>query len=308
MIIVMKVSVSVLIGTRNRVGTLLHCLESIVKQDYSNFEVIVLDDGSDHVDVCEVIGALADPRIRCIKNHKPLGVAEGRNQLMNIASGDVFFVIDDDAYFEYKSSLSKVVAIFSEKPDVGIVACKVQNHGIIERAYNVPFRQKVLKKDPTIIERAQYVGYFLGTAHAIRKDMVNICGGYNTDLFFGGEELELSYRAISKEWKIWYEPSILVHHVPQPSVVGKGHGYEELYHNVKNRFYLAWRYLPSKYMFSYICIWVGKQFLDAAKHDFWGAYIKGIVAGLRTLKVAPREPLGEKALQYLKKNFGRLWY
>lgn len=177
--------ISVLVGTRNRVVPLLYCLDSIFKQSYPSFEVIILDDGSDNVDVCAVVSALAGASVSCIRNHEPLGVAEGRNRLMNVASGDVFYIIDDDAYFEDRSSLSKVVAVFEERPDVGIVACKVQNHGVAERSHNVPFRHMVLKRDPTIIERAQYVGYFLGTAHAIRKDVINICGGYNTDLFRG---------------------------------------------------------------------------------------------------------------------------
>lgn len=301
--------ISILIGSRNRAHILEPCLASILAQSYIDFEVIVLDDASENPTAYQAtLAKFRDPRIHLMRSERPLGVSGSRNLLMQEATGDIFFVIDDDAYIEHKSSLSRIVDIFEVKQDVGIVACKVQNHGVVERPYNVPFSQKILRRDPTVIEKGQYVGYFVGTAHAIRREVIDMCGSYNASLFFGEEELDLSYRAISKGWRIWYEPSILVHHVPQPSVVGKGRGDDELLHHVKNRFYLAWRYLPARYIAFYLAVWLGKYFCDAAKKGFLGAYFRGLVLGIRVLRNTPREPLRKEAVRYLKMNFGRLWY
>ena len=302
-------TISVLIGSRNRPHVLKKCIESVLVQDHQAFEIIVLDDASkDKSAYSRTIANYSDPRLRLIRSERPLGVSGSRNLLMQQATGDIFFVIDDDAYIEHESSLSRIVDIFKEKQDVGIVACKVQNHGVVERPYNVPFSQKILRRDPAVIEKGQYVGYFVGTAHAIRREVIDMCDGYNANLFFGEEELDLSYRAISKGWRIWYEPSILVHHVPQPSVVGKGRGDDELLHHVKNRLYLAWRYLPARYIAFYLAVWLGKYFCDAVKKGFLGAYFKGLVLGIRVLRNTPREPLQKEAIRYLKMNFGRLWY
>lgn len=280
--------ISVLIGSRNRAHILKRCLKSVLIQEYGDFEVVVLDDASDNAKLYQqIIESFGDPRVRLIRSEKPLGVSGGRNVLMQHATGDVFFVIDDDAYFDESSSLLKVAVIFENRADVGIIACKIKNYGVDERPYRVPFKQKILKRDPEIMEKSQYVGYYLGGGHAIRKETVEICGGYSAELHFGEEEVDLSYRVISKGWKIWYEPSILIHHISQPSVVGKGRGYEELYHHVKNRFYLAWRYLPWRYMIYYLWIWMGKCFLIAGRQGFLDAYFKGIVAGLRALKNTP---------------------
>jgi glycosyltransferase involved in cell wall biosynthesis len=89
--------ISVLIGTRNRPEVLKRCLRSVLGQDYVNFEVLVLDDASDSCRVCDSIQELADPRLRCFRASDPLGVAGGRNRLMELAEGNMFFVMDDDA-------------------------------------------------------------------------------------------------------------------------------------------------------------------------------------------------------------------
>lgn len=125
----------------------------------------------------------------------------------------------------------------------------------------MPFSKKVYKKDIDVLDTPQYVSYYVGTTHAIRRELFKDCGGYNKDLFFGEEEMDLSYKAINKGWRIWYEPSVVVLHFPQPSTVGE----KELYHHIKNRFYLAKKYLPLKYMIFYLITWSGKYFIDAVK-------------------------------------------
>lgn len=301
--------ISVLISSRNRTYVLKRCLESVLSQDYSDYEIIVLDDASEDKNAyVRLIDMFDEQKVHLIRSERPLGVSGSRNLLMQQASGLLFVVIDDDAYFENNASLSMIAEIFEKNPDIGIMACRVQNHGVAERSYNVPFNWRSLRGEPSLLEKGRYVGYFLGTAHAIRREVIDTCGDYNPYLFFGEEELDLSYRVVSAGWKIWYEPSILVHHAPQPSVVGSGHGGEELYHHVKNRLYLAWRYLPWKYAIPYIGIWLGKYFLEGIECGCWRSYIRGIITGFQLLREVPREPLDSESVQYLKENFGRLWY
>ena len=301
---------SVIVGTRDRYQSLLRCLNSILSQNYSGLEVLVLDDCSQKYHICdEVTRHIDDPRVKCFRSDQQLGVAAGRNFLMQKAQGEIILVIDDDAYFESEDTLSNVMKIFEDKPDVVILACKVKNHGATERPYNVPFSQRVLKRFPSTINESRYVGYFLGGAHAIRRKVIEECGSYDPELFFGEEELDLSYRAISRGWRIYYEPEILVHHVPQQSVVGKRNRKdEELYHHVKNRFYLAFRYLPARYIPLYLGIWLTKYLLDAIHGKAIDKYIGGIVAGIYWLRRIRRDPLNTEAIRYLQHNFGRLWY
>jgi len=273
------IKVSVLINSRNRPQVLKKCIDSIMSQMYNDFEVVVLDDASDDPTAYwQMIANSGYKNIRLLHSDKQLGVAGGRNKLMSEAIGDIFCFIDDDAYFEDISAIDSIVRIFKKDKSIGIVACKVINNinGVL--SFNVPFSKKVYKKDIDVLDTPQYVSYYVGTTHAIRRELFKDCGGYNKDLFFGEEEMDLSYKAINKGWRIWYEPSVVVLHFPQPSTVGE----KELYHHIKNRFYLAKKYLPLKYMIFYLITWSGKYFIDAVKSKELSIYFKGLGEGFRT--------------------------
>lgn len=303
--------VSVLIGSRNRPQMLIRCLESVLSQDYPVLEVIVLDDASESMELCPFLASrFPDPRLRCIRSEKNLGVAAGRNRLMEEASGDILCVIDDDAYFDNERAISYLVETFASNPQVGIVASKVIDHRGERDDLLVPFSRYWRLKRPGLTEARQFVSYFLGGCHAIRREVISVCGVYQSDLMFGEEELDLSYRAIAAGYRIIYEPRIVVHHRPQPSVVGKaGQGSKaELYYHVRNRLFLAYKYLPWKYVPTYLMVWLGKYAIDALLLGAVGSYLKGLTDGLRWLSEVKRTPLDAGAVEYLKRHFGRLWF
>ncbi len=72
------------------------CLNSIIKQSFSDIEIIVVDDGSTDLsgDICDEYGQ-KDSRIKVIHvNHG--GVSYARNQGLNLASGEYIFFVDSD--------------------------------------------------------------------------------------------------------------------------------------------------------------------------------------------------------------------
>lgn len=79
-------------------ATLDRCIESVVSQDYTNFEVILVDDGSPDrcPQKCDE-WALRDNRIRVI--HKPNGgLSDARNAGIRQAQGDYITFLDSDDY------------------------------------------------------------------------------------------------------------------------------------------------------------------------------------------------------------------
>jgi len=302
--------VSVLIGTRNRVDPLIRCLESVLKQDYPKFEVLVLDDGSDKFNVCEAISKLGDPRLRCVRNPEPMGVAGGRNRLMSLASGDIFCIIDDDAYFADEHALSSIVRVFAENPQIGIVATKVVDYRTTPPKLLVPFPRRAIRKQPTLVNTEQDVSYFVGTCHAIRRNLIESCGLYQENLVYGEEELDLSYRAVQAGFRIRYAPSVVVYHRPEASVVRRRVFMREpeLYHHVKNRFILAWKYLPLKFIFPYICFWITYYGLRSIQKLAILESVLGITSGIAAALRTQRTPLTKSAVTYMRTHYGRLWY
>ncbi len=303
--------VSVLIGSRNRPHVLKRCLESVLSQTYPDLEIVVLDDASDQVDLCQTLMEhFNDARLRCLRSDTQLGVAGGRNRLIAEATGDILCFIDDDAYFDNPTAIARFVDVFRSNQKIGIVACKVLDHRSGHVDLLVPFPRRWRNRIPGITERAQYVSYYIGGHHAIRREVIEHCGAYAKDLMFGEEELDLSYRVIDAGYYIYYEPAIVVHHHPQASVVaahGKGHS-RELYHHVRNRLYLAYRYLPAKYIPSYLGIWLIRYFIDGIRDNTLGAFFAGLYDGILQLRKYQRNPISTKAQDYLQQHYGRLWY
>ncbi len=303
--------VSVLIGSRNRPNVLSRCLESVLSQVYSDFEVLVLDDASDEVDLCRVLmERFNDPRLQCLRSDVQLGVAGGRNRLMAEAKGDILCIIDDDAYFEDSGAITRFVNVFRSDESIGIVACKVVDHRLGGTELLVPFPRcwRLLRRG--ITEQAQYVSYYLGACHAVRREVLERCGMYAAELVFGEEELDLSYRAVAAGYRIYYEPAIVVHHYPHTSVVAKGKrgDVKELYHHIQNRFYLAYKYLPARYVPVYLGVWLGRYLVEAIRNRALGTFFAGVRDGILRLKRYQRAPINPQTQRYLQQHYGRLWY
>lgn len=112
--------VSVIVPTRDRAALLARALRSVLGQTYDRFEVLVVDDGSEE-DIAAVAGALADDRIRVLRQPRNLGVAAARNRGLKEARGElVAFLDSDDRWMPHK--LERQVAILRRRPPkVGLV-------------------------------------------------------------------------------------------------------------------------------------------------------------------------------------------
>lgn len=304
-------TVSVLIGTRNRVEPLYRCLESVFCQDGPLGEVLILDDCSSRYDVCDLLKKrYGDPRLRCFRSAQVLGVAGGRNYLMQRATGEILCVLDDDAVLADSGCLSRMATYLEQHPEAGILSFKLVDYTGGQPRLLVPFSRRWLKRRPHLSETRQVVSYYLGGFHAIRRSLLESCGGYHPGLFFGEEELDLSYRAIESGFQIHYLPEVTAYHYPEPPVAalddqpGKG----ELFYHLCNRLFLAYKYLPALCIPVYLTVWLGIYGLRAIRRQTPGDFCTGLVSGLRNLKKTKRTPLSLTALTYLRNNYGRIWY
>jgi GT2 family glycosyltransferase len=304
-----NMKVSVLIGTRNRYEPLLSCLNSVLAQQYADMEIIILDDCSTECLIEERVKEVyQDDRIIFFRSNEVLGVAGGRNFLMQQASGDVYCVIDDDALMDHHDCLQDIVDYFHSQQQVGILALKVIDYGQDKTDLLVPFSRHWRKKAPHLLETKQIVSYYLGGFHAIKQEVIQECGEYFSGLVFGEEEMDLAYRAVEAGYEIHYLPHVTAHHFPGSSVIGsKKHG-SELFHHVRNRFYLAYKYLPALCIPIYLSVWLLVYGSAALRKRVLGDYIRGILSGVRQCWITERKPLSRDAVRYLKRHYGRLLY
>ena len=98
---------SVIIPTRNRPDFLSEAVRSVLKQNISNFELLIINDG----DVA--IEAFTDERIKVLDNDQR-GAVAARNLGLAQARGDFIAFLDDDDYWEDQSHLARANAALSD--------------------------------------------------------------------------------------------------------------------------------------------------------------------------------------------------
>ena len=110
---------SLIIPVYNVDKYIYHCLESISKQTFSDFEAIVIDDGStdDSGKICDEF-ALKDNRIK-EKKKKNGGVSSASNKGLDNAIGEFIYFVDGDDWIE-ENTLEEINKVFLTNPNADV--------------------------------------------------------------------------------------------------------------------------------------------------------------------------------------------
>lgn len=103
---------TIIIPTRERADTLVHALQTVLTQDYENFEILVSDNASLD-DTAKKVAAIKNPRLRYVNTGHRISMSENWEfALSHVKSGWVTVLGDDDAILP--GSLNKVNQIINK--------------------------------------------------------------------------------------------------------------------------------------------------------------------------------------------------
>jgi len=172
-----KPIVSVLLPTYNGAKFITKSIESVLKQDFSDFELIIIDDGSSDYgpDIVKEF-MQKDNRVIFISNKENLGIQKTLNKGLGVAKGEYIARIDDDDEWVERDKLSRQVKFLDENSDYVLVGTGVV---MVDEERNELFRFLQPIDDKSIRDRMLFKSCFMHSSILFRRRIVIELGGYS---------------------------------------------------------------------------------------------------------------------------------
>ena len=205
------VEVTVVVATLAADETLDACLESLDRQTFRGFEIIVVDNSGRKA---------VRPRegVRVISNDTNVGFGAAFNQAFHTSTSTFLAILNDDATAQ-PEWLESLLRAGEARPDVGMCASRVllAGDGRLDSAGMLLCRDGSSKQRghleaPETYPRRQEVLLPPGSAAFYRREMLEEIGLFDEDFFLYCEDTDLGLRARWAGWRCLYVPEAVVEH------------------------------------------------------------------------------------------------
>ncbi|MBG44204.1 MAG: glycosyl transferase [Aequorivita sp.] len=196
---------SVVISVYNKEKYIADTLKSVLAQTFTDFEVVILNDGSTDNSEAEIL-KFNDPRIRYFSQENK-GASAARNFTVQQAKTEYIALMDADDYW-YPFYLAEQDRLTNEFPEESVFATATEikrNGKIFKNSYSLP----------TIANNAVIVDYFeasqldsvlLSISTVLKKEVFENVGWYDLKIK-SGEDTDL-YVRIGLKYKVVFSPKV----------------------------------------------------------------------------------------------------
>jgi GT2 family glycosyltransferase len=238
--------VSIIILNYNGAGVVDRCVQSVLNTDYSNFEVIFVDNASVDGSYESIVNQFGnDRRLRFVKNNENKGFAEGNNIGLANSKGDFITLLNNDTEVE-KDWLKESIRIAESDEKIGIIQSKLffwYNREVLESAGAFIDRcgygfERGFVKGKNIYNTVDEVFYANGAAVTIKiQALKKMCPGqlklFDSDFFYAYEDVDFSWEMRLAGFKTVISPNSVVYH-RRSTTTSRKKG-KLVFHHCKNR-------------------------------------------------------------------------
>lgn len=230
-----QMKISVVVATRNRPALLARTLDAIKAQAFRDFDVIVVDDGSEQTtrDRYKELWSTLDSRFQLVlqglAGQTGLGPSLSRNTAIGLARGELLAFCDDDDHWVDDKHLEAVSRLFDQTPTVDVCISNqkaVFSDGTIKADW-LPRLSELTQGRTVICERFVKVsavdlccsgGFGHLNMLVFRKALLDKMGGAFWTRVNYEEDRDLFWRAVDQARSIAYTTKVVSqHHVPDPT-------------------------------------------------------------------------------------------
>lgn len=254
--------VSIIILNFNGRRFLTQCLDSVLKSDYPSFDVILVDNASIDESIELVQRNFGQySNLKIILNNRNLGFAEGNNVGARVAKGKYFVFLNNDTEVESKW-LSELVTAMESDGAIGVAQSKLLlfNSERFDSAGDfISFSGRRWMrghgdKDEGQYDRVSEIFSARGAAMAIRRQVLDDVGCFDSDFFMICEDMDLCWRIRLNGYKVVFVPKSVVYHFSSGTRAKTQGSRESCYYNVRNGIIMLIKNYDSENLFRNIIV------------------------------------------------------
>lgn len=167
--------------TLNMANFIAKAIESIQKQGFSNWELLVLDDNSkDNTEIIVENFVAKDKRIKYYKNSYTFGISKNRNFGLSLSKGKYIAMLDSDDEWIDKDKLSKSFDFLENNPDYVLIGSNIK---IVNEKGNFIKNTNFATNDNDIRKKILIANQIPHSSVLYRKNLVEKINGYDNKLF-----------------------------------------------------------------------------------------------------------------------------
>jgi len=214
-----KPLISIIIANYNGSYFLTDCIDSILKEKSSLYEIIVVDDCSTDSSISILKRYEKNNQLRLVALKLNKGAAYARNVGAKKSNGDILFYLDYDTILTpgWGSALR---TFFSTYPKAGMAQAKILKKGTNQFDYAGDY----ISSFGFLVERAQAAldtGQFdtidrvfsvRGAAMIIRKRVFDVVGSFDESYGYYWEEPDIAWRMWLRGYEVYFLPTVTVYH------------------------------------------------------------------------------------------------
>jgi GT2 family glycosyltransferase len=215
-------TVGVVIANWNRKELLRASLDSLARQTYRSFEVVVVDNGSTDGSsaMVEEMAKIFPVPLRLIANAVNMGFCAANNQGIFSTDAELVALLNNDAEAE-PGWLQALEHAIRQGKDIGMAASKVlvwEDPTRIDKCGHLIYPDGQNRgrgsgqTDHGQFNRTEEVLWPDGCAAMYRRAMLEDVGGFDEDFFAYADDAELGLRARWAGWRCLYTPDAVVRH------------------------------------------------------------------------------------------------
>ena len=228
---------SIIVLSFNKMQCTRRCMEGLLRTRDSNFELVVVDNGSTDGSVGMLEGFQktfvdANHRMRLIRNPTNLGASSGRNQALQLIDGRIVVFMDNDVYAGEPDWLEKLAAVLKTDEKIGIVGPKLvfaRNRRMIQfagggvsRTGRVQFVGRGRPSDEERFNRPRDVQFIISACMMFPRKLVEELGpldeAFNPVQY---EDIDFCYRARQAGHRVVYTPTVEMRHDESATTTGE---------------------------------------------------------------------------------------